>query len=148
VTGGSTDAQHVNEIDIQELSVSMSNPINIRLSTGSSMPTASRFAIVKMVDPATAALFSRAAAGTHIASAVIQVCRIAANPVCFLEYTLEDVVVSTIVPGVIERIGLDYTRITQKFTTFKSTGVVDSIVTVTVDIDEIGVPIGTTTLPA
>ena len=75
-----------------------------------------------MVDAATATLFANAVNGNHFTTAVIQISSDGASTLCFLEYTLEDVVVTSVVPGVVESLSLSFGRLTQKFIAVNSNG--------------------------
>jgi type VI protein secretion system component Hcp len=100
-----------------------------------------------MVDAATATLFANAVNGNHFTTAVIQIYRTGASTLCFLEYTLEDVVVTSVVPGVVESLSLSFGRLTQKFIAVNSNGTPQPAVSGVIDL-AFGGAIGQPSIPS
>ena len=147
VPGSSTDAQHANQIDVTDFRFSGTNTYDLFVDQGAPNAVLSPVALIKTVDAATAVLLARAAAATQMQTGVIQICRVGASPVCFLEYTLSNVTVVSIVPGAVEHLELGFGRLTQKFTPVSATGQPQGQVQGEIDLGQ-GGSIGTPILPS
>lgn len=96
VPGGSTDARHPHEIDVESWSWGLANPGATGTGGGAGSGRAS-FQDVQVVAPLSVAspkLFLACAAGDHIAQAVLSGLRPGPAPVQLLVLTLRDVLVS------------------------------------------------------
>ena len=96
IRGGSTDAAHPHEIDVESWSWGLVNPSSHGSGGGGGAGRAS-LEDVQVVAPLSAAsprLFLACAAGTHVARAVLTGVQTGQEPLDFLVITLRDVLVS------------------------------------------------------
>jgi type VI secretion system secreted protein Hcp len=103
VEGESLDDKHKNWIEILSFSSGANQPASAtRSSSGGA--TAERvdlhdFSIVKALDKASPKLFEACCTGKHFKEVKIELCRAGESKVKYMEYKLEEAIVSSIRPG-------------------------------------------------
>ncbi len=125
IEGESSDSQHMGWIEVIFYGANMSQKIS---STASSAGGASaervdfdEFTFTKLVDKASPKLALACAAGTHIDSIVVELCRAGTEKVKFMEYIMTNCIISSITitgggefPH--ETIGINFGKITWAYT--------------------------------
>lgn len=103
IEGESTDDAHSKWIEIHSFSFNVSQPSSGSDSTGGGASAQradfSDFSIVKAVDKATPKLMLACADGTHYDEVKIEFCRAGGDKLKYLEYIMNDVIVSSYSPG-------------------------------------------------
>jgi type VI secretion system secreted protein Hcp len=97
VDGESMDKSHGKEIDI--LSLSWSSALQSSKTGGAGKASVEDLSVTKYIDKATPKLFESLATGKHIAEAKLVVRSAGGNPVEYLKYTLQDIIVTSYSTG-------------------------------------------------
>lgn len=103
IPGECTDDKHKDWIEILSYSCGVSQPSSGSRSTGGAA-SAERcnhqdFSIVKVLDKASPKLFLALCKGEHIPSVKLELCRATGDKQKYMEYTMGDVIVSSMHPG-------------------------------------------------
>ena len=101
--GESTDDKHKDWIEILSFSCGATQPASATASSAGGA-TAERvdlqdFSIVKALDKASPKLFEFCCTGKHLKEVKIELCRAGGDKVKYMEYKLEEVIVSSLRPG-------------------------------------------------
>ena len=103
IPGESTDDKHKDWIEVLSYSCGVSQPASGSASTagGRSAERCNHndFSVVKALDKASAKLFLACCNGTHIKEIKLELCRAAGDKQKYMEYKMEDVIVSGVRPG-------------------------------------------------
>ncbi|MGQ9575806.1 MAG: Hcp family type VI secretion system effector [Thermoguttaceae bacterium] len=103
IPGESTDDKHKDWIEILSYSWGLRQPASGSSSTagGRSAERADfqDFSVVKALDKASPKLFLACANGQHIKQVKLELCRAAGDKQKYMEYTLSDVIISSVRPG-------------------------------------------------
>jgi len=138
IEGESIQAGHAKEIVISSFSQGVSVPISTPVGGGGGAGKASfsDLSLTKLLDKASPLLYSYAAQGRHIPTAVLTLRRSGANPFEFYRITLTDVLISSVqtsgggdVPS--ESLSLNFTKIEWRYTPQKADGSADTPVVTT-----------------
>ncbi len=141
IEGDSLDQQHLKEIVISSFSHGITVPISIPVGGGGSAgkPAFSDLNLAKLLDKASPLLYSYAAQGRRIATAVLSVRTSGASPFEFYRITLTDVLISSVqtsgggdVPS--ETLSLNFTKIEWRYVPKKADGSPDTPVVATWDL--------------
>ncbi len=126
IAGSSTDATFKNQLNVADFSYSITTPV-VAIGTGKAV--FGDFVIDAVPDASAPLLFSYAASGKHIASALLSVTKADGSVnKQYLQYTLSDVVVTSLKTtvsvgsGAVEQFSLSYSKITVTYTPYDSTG--------------------------
>ena len=128
IDGESTDDGHGKWIELESFSHGVSQAVSAASGTGGR--TGGRadfqdFTVVKTVDTSTPDLNIYCASGKHIPKIEVEICLASDKKHCFLKYTMEDVVVSSVRPGgssagaenkPLEELSLNYGKIKWAYT--------------------------------
>lgn len=132
VDGESSDDAHDKWIEVLSYSHGVSQPASSASATGGR--TGGRadfqdFNIVKTVDAATPELNIKCAKGEHIPKVEMELCLASGDKHTFMKYTLEDVIVSAVMPGgsaggdkPMENVSFAYGKIKWEYTPIDQTG--------------------------
>lgn len=138
IEGESLDSKHAKEIVITSFSQGVTVPISTPVGGGGSAGKASfsDFNFTKLLDKASPLLYSYAAQGRHIPTAVLTLRKSGPVPFEFYRVTLTDVVISSVQTGgggdvPVESFSLNFTRIEWRYTPQKADGSADTPVTTT-----------------
>jgi len=129
IPGESTDDRHKDWIEILSYSHGISQPASGSLSSGGAR-SAERsdhedFTVVKTLDIASPKLALYCCNGTHIATVTLELCRAEEDKQKYMEYKMEDVIVSSVRPSgstqggedrPLEEVSFTYGKITWKYT--------------------------------
>jgi type VI secretion system secreted protein Hcp len=102
VDGESTDAKHDKWIEIFSYNHSVAQPVTGISSTGgqtSGKADFGHFGMTKLLDNATPDLNIKCAKGEHIPKVEVELCLATGDKHTFMKYTLENVIVASVVPG-------------------------------------------------
>jgi type VI secretion system secreted protein Hcp len=130
IQGESTDASHVDEIEIFSYTWAESQPAAASGGTGAGRVTMQEFHFFMHVNKASPKLFLACASGARIRNAFLTVRRSGGNPVEFLKWTLTDVTVASYqtaasVPSgeaPTDQVSLRFTKIETEYTHVKPDG--------------------------
>jgi len=135
IDGESTDSKHAGWIEIQSFSWGATQSAAPSATSGSAHSSSrvdiSDFNLMKAADKASPKLFSNCAAGKHIKSATIEVCKATGDggQVPYLTYKMEDVIISSYqnsgaghgdVPG--ESLSLKFAKFTMEYASVDNKG--------------------------
>jgi type VI secretion system secreted protein Hcp len=103
VPGESTDDKHKDWIEVLSFSFGATQPASGSASTAGGA-SAERvniqdFSIVKALDKASPKLFEACCKGQHIKEVTVELCRAGGDKVKYMEYKMEEVIVSSVSPG-------------------------------------------------
>lgn len=103
IDGESTDDKHKGWIEVLSFSFGASQPTSGGRSQGGAA-SAERvnmqdFSIVKVLDKSSAKLFLHTCNGKHIPKVKLELCRATEDKQKYMEYAMEDVIISSIRPG-------------------------------------------------
>ena len=128
IDGESTDSKHAKCVEVLSFSWGLSQPSAGSRSSGGAAGGQRAdfhdFSIVKALDKASPKLFLHCANGTHIPTVTLQLCRATGNKDTYMEYKLENVLVSSYRPGgscqggeplPLEEVSFNYGKITQTY---------------------------------
>ncbi|RMF88171.1 MAG: type VI secretion system tube protein Hcp [Nitrospinota bacterium] len=99
IVGESTDDQHGGEIELLSYSHGMSQPSSIASGTGgrtAERVSMSDFSVMKVVDKASPHIAQACCDGRHIPKVTIVLCEASGEKHTFMEYLLEDVIISSV----------------------------------------------------
>lgn len=103
VPGESTDDKHKDWIEILSFSFGAHQPTSGAASTagGASAERVNLgdFSIVKALDKASPKIFEACCTGKHIKEVTIELCRAGGDKVKYMEYKLEEAIISSVRPG-------------------------------------------------
>ena len=102
IDGESTDDKHAKWIEILSFSVGMSQPASAASGTGgrtAERVNISDLSVMKVVDAASPTLALACCDGRHIPKINIEVCEASGDKHKYLEYELEDVIISSYQPS-------------------------------------------------
>jgi type VI secretion system secreted protein Hcp len=129
LSGESTDEQHEDWIEVLSYSHSISQPAASSISSGSSRIAGrsehQSFTVVKQLDKSSPKLALYCCSGTHIPEVILELCYVTGDRLRFMEYTLSDVMVSSVSPSgsvesgearPIEEVSFSYGRIEWNYT--------------------------------
>lgn len=128
IDGESTDEAHSDWIEILSYSHGVTQPATASISSGggraSQRSDHQDFSVVKTLDKASPKLFLHCCNGRHISEIKLELCRATGDKTKFMDYTLEDVIVSSVRPGgssegsdlPLEEITFNYAKITYTYT--------------------------------
>ena len=127
--GESIDEQHEDWIEVLSYSHSISQPAASSISSGSSRIAGrsehQSFTVVKQLDKSSPKLALYCCSGTHIPEVILELCYATGDRLRFMEYTLSDVIVSSVSPSgsvesgearPLEEVSFSYGRIEWKYT--------------------------------
>jgi type VI secretion system secreted protein Hcp len=129
VPGESTDDKHKDWIEVLSYSWGVSQTGSGSRSTAGARSSERcdhhDFSIVKVLDKASAKLFLSCCKGEHIKDVTLQLSRATGDKQQYMEYKLEDVIISSVRPGgsshsheslPLEEVSFNYGKITLKYT--------------------------------
>jgi type VI secretion system secreted protein Hcp len=129
IPGESTDDKHKDWIETLSFSYSADQPTSGSASSAGGASTErvnlSDFSIVKALDKASPKLFEFCCSGKHIKEVTLALCRSGGDKVQYMEYKLEEAIVSCYRPGgssqggdalPVEEVGFNYGKITTTYT--------------------------------
>jgi type VI secretion system secreted protein Hcp len=124
IAGESTDAQHLNDIDVKSFSFGVKNDTSAGSGGGggAGKPTFSSVTFSKVYDKSSPQLFQLTATGQHVKSAVFSFRRSGPNGDGFLTYKLTDVTVVDYEQGgdkeppLLERVSLNFAKVEISYT--------------------------------
>jgi type VI secretion system secreted protein Hcp len=129
IPGESSDDKHKDWIEVLSYSHGLAQPAAGSVSSGGARSSErcehQDFSLVKALDKASPKLSLFCCNGTHIASVKVELCRAAGEKEKYMEYVLNDVIVSTVRPGgsaqggetlPLEEVGFNYGKITWTYT--------------------------------
>jgi type VI secretion system secreted protein Hcp len=131
IKGESSDSKHPGTIDVLAWSWGASNAGTFQQGTGGGAGKANfqDMAVTKYVDKSTADLLYACASGKHIAKASLIVRKAGENPLEYLVYTLEKILVSSVSTGgsggeerLTENISLNFSKVKVEYKTQTATG--------------------------
>ena len=134
IDGESTDDKHKKWIELFSYSYGVSQPASGASRTGGrtgGRADFDQFTAVKSIDAATVNLNRYCVSGKHIPKIEVEFCLAAGEKHCFMKYTLEDVIISSVRPGgssngeevrPLEELGILYGKITTEYTPIDQTG--------------------------
>ncbi|MEW8507096.1 MAG: type VI secretion system tube protein Hcp [Candidatus Thiodiazotropha sp.] len=102
IDGESTDDQHSKWIELLSYSHGVSQPVSGASGTGGrtgGRADFSAFTAVKTIDNGTPDLNIKCAKGEHIPKVEVHLCEAAGDKHIFMKYTLEDVIVQSVIPS-------------------------------------------------
>jgi type VI secretion system secreted protein Hcp len=103
IDGESTDDAHAKWIEVLSYSHGVSQPVSGSVSSGGGRSAErcdhSDFSIVKSMDKATPKLNLYCSNGEHIPNLSLELCRAGGDKQKYMEYKLEDVIVTSVRPG-------------------------------------------------
>lgn len=127
--GESTDEEHEGWIEVLSYSHGISQPAASSISSGSSRIAGrsehQSFTVVKQLDKTSPKLALYCCSGTHIPEVILELCYATGDRLRFMEYTLSDVIVSSVSPSgsvesgealPLEEVSFSYGRIEWKYT--------------------------------
>ena len=126
IEGESKDKTHGKEIDI--LSLSWSSAMQSSRAGGAGKASVEDLSVTKYIDKATPKLFESLATGKHIAEAKIVVRSAGGNPVEYLKYTLQDIIVTSYSTGSsgedrpTESVSFSYSKVEVEYTELNPDG--------------------------
>jgi type VI secretion system secreted protein Hcp len=103
VPGESTDGAHKDWVEVLSYSHSISQPASSTASS-SGGATSQRcqhgdFVVVKHLDKTSPKLYEYCSSGQHIKEVVLELCRAGGDKLKYMEYKLEEVIISGVAPG-------------------------------------------------
>jgi len=129
ITGESIDEQHDDWIDVLSYSHGISQPgadsITSGISRSAMRSEHQGFTIAKYLDKSSPKLALYCCSGTHIPEVILELCYATGDKLRFMEYTLSDVIVSSVSPSgsvesgearPLEEVSFSYSRIEWKYT--------------------------------
>lgn len=129
IPGESTDDKHKDWVEILSYSFSADQPASATKSSAGGASTErvnlGDFSIVKALDKASPKLFEFCCTGKHIKEITLSLCRSGGDKVKYMEYKLEEVIVSSFRPGgsakggdklPVEEVTFDYGKIKTTYT--------------------------------
>lgn len=131
VDGESTDDKHTGWIEILSCDVKVAQKVSNTASSagGASVERAdfSDFSFVKQIDKASPKLALACAAGTHIDTIVIELCRAGSEKIKYMEYKLSNCLISSVAMATAgdfptEEISINYGKIEWSYTQQKRAG--------------------------
>src|SRR5450631_3919887 len=131
IKGESSDKTHKGEIDVLAWSWGMSNSGTFQQGTGGGSGKANfqDIAVTKYVDKSTADLIYACASGKHIAKGSLDVRKAGEQPLEYLVYSLEKILVSSVSTGgsggeeqLTENISLNFSKVKVEYKTQDATG--------------------------
>jgi type VI secretion system secreted protein Hcp len=135
IEGESNDSKHKGEIEILSYSHSTSQSITGTASSAGNFSgqrcDMSPLTFTKQLDKATAKLHAACAAGDHLKSAVLTLCRAGGDKQPYMQYKLTDVIISSVKTGggakgqggvPVEEVALNYGKIEWTYTVIGNDG--------------------------
>lgn len=103
IEGESTDDKHAKWIELHSFSFGATQAVGTTVSTGGARSgqrvDIQDFSISKDLDKASPKIFAACCSGVHIAKIVVEVCRATGEKQKYMEYLLEDVLVTSYQPS-------------------------------------------------
>lgn len=129
IPGESTDQKHSQWIEVLSFSWGVSQTATGSSSSGggkaAERASHNDFSVVKTLDKASPKLFLACCKGDHIKTVTIELCRATGDKQKYMEYKMQDVLVTSVRPGgsshggeslPLEEISFNYGKITQTYT--------------------------------
>jgi type VI secretion system secreted protein Hcp len=144
IDGESTDATHKDEIDVLSWSWSVTQQSNMHVGSGggAGRATVDDLSFVHYIDRATPNLTQYCLTGKHIDEAKLVVRKAGGNPLEYIKFTMNDVLVTAVEPSGVsnsesrpsEKVRLSFARLKQEYVVQTAQGGSGGAITATFDI--------------